>query len=111
MTEQMELGLYVNHCPQWVIEKIDWAQCRNGELVIRVRGCYGLGAWLRENLEIKATNLDGEYVHIKAIAPPWVKELAAKNWQGPSGSQHPANYIAWHPSAAAALAGVRREAP
>jgi len=113
MTEQMELGLDLglNHCPQWVMNHIEWAHCRNDELVICVRGCYGLGAWLRQNLEIKRANWAGEYVHVAAIAPPWIKELAGKKWKGPSGSQHPVNYIGWHPSAAAALAGVRREAP
>ena len=91
---QLEL-LNQNHCPDWVLNQIEWAQNRNGELVMRLRGAHGLGVWLRENLEIKATNLDGECVHVKAVAPAWVKELAAKRWQGANGSQHPANYIDW----------------
>jgi len=94
MTEQLALNLNTV-TPEWVLDQIEWAQNRNGELVLRVRACQGLGVWLRNNLEIKATNLDGEYLHIKAIAPAWAKELTAKKWQGASGSNHPANYIEW----------------
>lgn len=94
MTKQLALDLK-HTTPDWVLDQIEWAQNRNGELVMRVRACHGLGAWLRENLEIKATNLDGECLHVKAIAPVWVKELAGKKWGGASGSQHPANYINW----------------
>lgn len=94
MTKQLALDLNKT-TPDWVLDQIEWAQNRNGELVMKVRAAHGLGAWLRENLEIKATNLDGEYLHVKAIAPAWVKELAAKKWQGASGSKHPANYINW----------------
>lgn len=84
-----------NHCPQWVLDAVDWAQNRNGELVMRVRGVHGLGAWLRQNLHVKATNLDGEYLYVKATSPAWANELAVKKWRGALGSQHPANYVNW----------------
>ncbi len=94
-----QLALELNQVvPTHVMDAIAWAHNRNGELVVVVNGnTAGAGAWLRENLDVKAVAWLAEtnQTAVKAIAPAWVSELMTKKWCGGSGSSHPVNYIEW----------------
>ena len=84
--------------PQFVLDSIEWAYSKNGELVIVINGnSTGAGHWLRQNLQLKAVTPMGEtgQTAVKAIAPAWVSELKQKKWSGGSGSSHPVNDIKW----------------
>jgi hypothetical protein len=92
----MQLDLFGGFVPSFVSDAIEWASYSNGELILLINGGYGVGEWLRQNLELKsfAMQPDGK-IAIRAIAPQWVSEFKNKKWQGGSGSSHPLNDLAW----------------
>lgn len=92
----MQLDLFASVIPSFVLDSIDWASFQNGELILLINGAYGVGEWLRQNLELKsfAMQPDGK-IAVRAIAPQWVSELRGKKWAGGSGSSHPLNNLIW----------------
>lgn len=84
--------------PMYVLDAIAWSSCKSGEVVIAVNpNSQGAGAWLRQNLEIKAIAYQEEtkQTAVKAIAPKWYADLKLRKWTGGTGSSHPMNYIKW----------------
>lgn len=92
----MQLDLFGSFVPSFVFDSIEWASLQNGELILLINGGYGVGEWLRQNLEIKKFKLQSNHqIAVRAIAPKWAAEFRAKKWEGGSGSSHPLNDLDW----------------
>lgn len=92
----MQLDLFDSSIPSFILDSIEWASVQNGELILLVNGAYGVGEWLRQNLEIKKIKMQTNHqIAVRAIAPKWAGELRAKKWDGGSGSSHPLNDLDW----------------